>query len=239
MIILPAIDLIDGCAVRLQKGEYDKKTVYSEKPWETAISFRNDGAEYLHLVDLDGALSGKTDNFKTVEKIIAQSNLFTEVGGGIRDIETVNRYLDAGVSRIILGTAAVKNPEFLDECLALYGDKIAVGVDIKDGFVAIKGWTELTEYSCEQFFALMQQKKVKNIICTDISKDGMMKGTNLEMYRTLQSKFSVDITASGGVSAISDVNALKEMDMYGAILGKALYTGRIDLKQALEAVNGN
>lgn len=239
MIILPAIDLIDGCAVRLQKGEYDKKTVYSEHPWEVAVSFKNAGAEYLHLVDLDGALSGKTDNFKTVEKIISESDLFTEVGGGIRDTDTVKRYLDAGVSRIILGTAAVKDPEFLDECLSLYGEKIAVGVDIKDGFVAIKGWTELSEYSCEDFFELMQKKGVKNVICTDISKDGMMGGTNLEMYRALQSRFALDITASGGVSTLSDVRALSDMDMYGAIVGKALYTGGIDLKKALEAANGN
>ena len=239
MIIIPAIDLIDGCAVRLQKGEYDKKTVYSDKPWEVACGFKDKGAKYLHLVDLDGALSGKTDNFKTVEKIISHSSLFTEVGGGIRDTETVARYLDAGVSRIILGTAAVKNPEFLDKCLEKWGDKIAVGIDIKDGYVAIKGWTEVTSYTLDAFFDMMQKKSVSNIICTDISKDGMMSGTNLEMYKELQSKFTLDITASGGVSSIDDIKALKSMDMYAAILGKALYTGAIDLECALEVANGN
>ncbi len=236
MIILPAIDLIDGQAVRLEKGEYNKKTVYSKKPWEVALSFKAIGANFLHLVDLDGALSGKTDNFKTVEKIVKTADLFTELGGGIRDIETVKRYIDTGISRIILGTAAVKNPEFLDECLERFGDKIAVGIDIKDGFVAIKGWTELSTYSCEAFFEMMQKKSVKNIICTDVSKDGMMSGTNLEMYRDLKNKFTLDITASGGVSNLEDIKELKAMDMYGAIVGKALYTGAVRLEDALRSV---
>lgn len=233
MIILPAIDLIGGCAVRLEKGDYNKKTVYSQNPADVARGFAVGGAKYLHLVDLDGAKSGRTDNFDAVKKIVSESGLFTELGGGIRSLETVRRYLDAGVSRVILGTAAVTDEEFLDRCLELYGEKIAVGVDIKDGFVAIRGWTELSEYTCEHFFEKMQKKGVKNIICTDVSRDGMLGGTNIGLYRTLSEKFSIDVTASGGVSALSDIQALLKMNMYGAILGKALYTGALELADAL------
>ena len=233
MIILPAIDLIGGCAVRLEKGDYSKKTVYSQNPAEVARGFAGKGAEYLHLVDLDGAKSGRTDNFDTVKKIVSESGLFTELGGGIRSLDTVKKYLDAGVSRVILGTAAVVDEQFLDRCLELYGEKIAVGVDIKDGFVAIRGWTELSDYTCERFFEKMQNKGVKNIICTDVSRDGMLSGTNIGLYRELSEKFSIDITASGGVSTLSDIQTLSEMNMYGAILGKALYTGALELEDAL------
>ncbi len=233
MIILPAIDLIGGKAVRLQKGDYNKKTVYSDSPSDVAKSFAQSGAEYIHLVDLDGAKSGCTDNFKTVEQIVKESNLFAEVGGGIRNIETVKRYFDAGVGRVIIGTAAVKDPKFLDLCLEKYGDKIAVGIDIKDGFVALHGWTEISNYDCDSFFASMQSKNVKNLICTDISKDGMMQGTNIALYRDLAKKFTVDITASGGVSSYDDIKSLCDIGVYGAILGKALYTGAIDLSKAI------
>lgn len=234
MIILPAIDLIGGKAVRLQKGDYDKKTVYSDSPKDVALSFKKAGAEYIHLVDLDGAKSGKTDNFDTVEKIVTATGLFAEVGGGIRTLDTVDRYINAGVKRIIIGTAAVKDPDFLNECLEKYSEKIAVGVDIKDGFVAVHGWTEVSDLSCEAFFERMQSLGVKNLICTDISKDGMMQGTNLELYRALSKQFTVDITASGGVSSLDDIKALRDMDVYGAILGKALYTGAVDLEKAIE-----
>ncbi len=233
MIILPAIDIIGGCAVRLEKGDYSKKTVYSQTPSDVACGFAKQGARYLHLVDLDGAKSGKTDNFDTVKKIVSESGLFTELGGGIRSLDTVKKYFDAGISRVILGTAAVTDEDFLDRCLELYGEKIAVGVDIKDGFVAIHGWTELSGYTCDCFFEKMQNKGVKNIICTDVSRDGMLGGANTELYRRLSQKYSIDITASGGVSSLSDINALLEMDMYGAILGKALYTGALELSDAL------
>lgn len=235
MILLPAIDLIGGCAVRLQKGDYNKKTVYSEHPAAVAQEFAAAGATHLHLVDLDGAKSGNTDNFDTVKDIINESGLIAEIGGGIRRADTIEKYLNAGVKRVILGTAAVTDEDFLRQALSQYGDQIAVGVDIKDGMVAIRGWTEVSAYTCAQFFEKMQALGVKNIICTDISKDGMLGGTNLPLYRDLAGAFSVDITASGGVSSLEDIVALKQIGLYGAILGKALYTGALSLPQALAA----
>ena len=234
MKIFPAIDLIGAQAVRLVKGDYNQKTVYNSDPIEVAKSFYSKGAEYLHLVDLDGAKSGNTDNFEVIRQIVNESGLKVEVGGGIRNMQTVEKYLSAGVFRVIIGTAAITDPDFLDEALEKYGEKIAVGVDIKDGFVATHGWTEVSDVSCEEFVAKMQQKGVKTIICTDISKDGMMSGTNIELYRSLSERFSIDITASGGVSTLEDVETLNDMNMYGAILGKALYTGAIDLEKAIE-----
>ena len=234
MKIFPAIDLIGAQAVRLVKGDYNQKTVYNSDPIEVAKSFYSKGAEYLHLVDLDGAKSGNTDNFEVIRQIVNKSGLKVEVGSGIRNMQTVEKYLSAGVFRVIIGTAAITDPDFLDEALEKYGEKIAVGVDIKDGFVATHGWTEVSDVSCEEFVQKMQQKGVKTIICTDISKDGMMSGTNIELYRSLSERFSIDITASGGVSTLEDVETLNDMNMYGAILGKALYTGAIDLEKAIE-----
>ena len=234
MKIFPAIDLIGAQAVRLVKGDYNQKTVYNSDPIEVAKSFYSKGAEYLHLVDLDGAKSGNTDNFEVIRQIVMRSGLKVEVGGGIRNMQTVEKYLSAGVFRVIIGTAAITDPDFLDEALEKHGEKIAVGVDIKDGFVATHGWTEVSDVSCEEFVQKMQQKGVKTIICTDISKDGMMSGTNIELYRSLSERFSIDITASGGVSTLEDVETLNNMNMYGAILGKALYTGAIDLEKAIE-----
>ena len=235
MNIFPAIDIVQGCAVRLFKGDYDKMTVYSNNPCDVVDDFVGAGAEYLHLVDLEGAKDGGTPNIEVVKKIRRRSDIFIEIGGGIRNMDTVKKYFDIGVSRVILGTAAVRDPEFLERAVAKYGDKISVGVDIKDGFVAIKGWTEKSEYSAMPFCKMMQDKGVGNIICTDISRDGAMKGTNRELYKELNEVLDISITASGGVSDLSDVIALKEMGMYGAIIGKAYYTGAIDLKQALEA----
>ena len=234
MKIFPAIDLYDGKAVRLLKGDYNEMTVYSENPIEIARNFEKMGAKFIHIVDLEGARDGTTPNIDIVKQIASDTTLFCEIGGGIRSMDTVKAYLDAGVSRVILGTAAVKDPDFLKEALSKYGDKIAVGVDIKDGFVAIKGWTEKSEYSCEEFCRMMQNLGVKTLICTDISKDGAMKGTNRELYKELSKKFSLDITASGGVSSIDDIKALRKLDLYGAIIGKAYYIGAIDLKEALE-----
>ncbi|MGN0174383.1 MAG: 1-(5-phosphoribosyl)-5-[(5-phosphoribosylamino)methylideneamino]imidazole-4-carboxamide isomerase [Acutalibacteraceae bacterium] len=233
MNIFPAIDLINGQAVRLKKGDYNQKTVYNSDPVAVARSFFDCGAKYLHLVDLDGAKSGKTDNFETIKNIVDKSGLLVEVGGGIRNEETVKKYLDTGVMRVIIGTAAITDPEFLDTVVKKYGEKIAVGVDIKDGKVAIKGWTQTADYTCEEFIEKMQKIGVKTIICTDISKDGMMSGTNLALYKSLSKKFSIDLVASGGISSIKDVEELKKMNLYGAILGKALYTGGIDLKEAI------
>lgn len=234
MELFPAIDLIGGCAVRLVKGDYAQKTVYSETPVEVARSFAEAGARYLHVVDLEGAKNGGTPNLETIKNIVETGGLLVEVGGGIRSEEVIKKYLDAGVFRVILGTAAVQEPAFLEEMVLKYGEKIAVGVDIKDGMVAIKGWTEVSCESCFDFCEKLQKIGVKTIICTDISKDGLLSGTNLELYKALSEKFSVDIVASGGVTTLEDVKKLSDMGLYGAILGKALYTGNIDLKAAVQ-----
>ena len=234
MELFPAIDLIGGCAVRLVKGDYAQKTVYSDNPAEVAKSFAAAGAKYLHVVDLEGAKDGGTPNLETIKNIVEKGGLLVEVGGGIRSEEVIKKYLDAGVFRVILGTAAVQNPAFLKEMVQKYGEKIAVGVDIKDGMVAIKGWTEVSQESCFDFCEKLQKIGVKTIICTDISKDGLLSGTNLGLYKELSEKFSVDIVASGGVTTLDDIKKLADMGMYGAILGKALYTGNIDLKTAVE-----
>ena len=233
MELFPAIDLIGGKAVRLVKGDYAQMTVYSDSPADVAASFEKSGAKFLHLVDLEGARDGSQTNLPTIREIIEKTGLFVEVGGGIRTLETVERYIGVGADRVIIGTAAVTDPEFLEAAVAKYGDKIAVGVDIKDGFVAIKGWTEKSELSCFDFCQRLAELGVKTIICTDISKDGLLAGTNLELYRELSARFNMDITASGGVSSLDDVRKLAEMNMYGAILGKALYTGNIKLEEAL------
>ncbi len=234
MNIFPAIDLYEGAAVRLFKGDYNQMTVYDKNPLNIAKKFEECGAEFLHMVDLEGAKTGLTPNLETIENIVKNTSLFVELGGGIRSMETVEKYLSIGVSRVILGTAAITDEAFLDEAIAKYGEKIAVGVDIKDGFVAIKGWTEKSQYTFEDFCKKMQDKGVKTLICTDISKDGAMKGTNRELYKSLSEKLSLDIIASGGVSTIDDIRALREMNLYGAIIGKAYYTNAIDLKEAIE-----
>ena len=234
MLIFPAIDLYEGKAVRLLRGDYAQMTVYSEHPEEIALGFANAGAKWIHLVDLEGAKSGSTPNLETVKKIVAASGLSAEVGGGIRSMETVKTYLDAGVSRVILGTAAVTDEEFLREALAAYGEKIAVGVDIKDGKVAIKGWTVASELDVIPFCEKLQKLGVRTIICTDISKDGAMMGTNHALYGELSRRFDLQIIASGGVSSMEDVEKLAKLDLYGAIIGKAYYTGAIDLPRAIE-----
>ncbi len=234
MNIFPAVDLLGGKAVRLYKGDYTKVTVYSEDPLSVAKEFEAKGARFIHLVDLEGAKTGGTPHMDSIRSIAANTTLFTEVGGGIRDMKTVDAYLSNGVNRVILGTAAVTDEAFLKEAVSKYGDRIAVGIDLKEGFVAIKGWTESSQYTGEAFFEKMQNMGVKTVICTDISKDGAMKGTNRELYKALSARFSVDIVASGGVSSIDDVKALREMGLYGAIIGKAYYIGAIDLTQAIE-----
>lgn len=234
MHIFPAIDLYDGKAVRLLKGDYQKMTVYSENPLEIAKDFENSGAEFLHIVDLEGAKTGETPNINTIEKIVKNTSLFTEVGGGIRTLETVKKYSDIGVKRVILGTAAVNDEEFLLSAVKKYGEKIAVGIDIKYGFVAIKGWTDLSKYTPFEFCEKMQNIGVKNVICTDVSKDGAMQGTNLDLYKEMSEKFDLNITASGGVSGIDDIKRLKGLGIYGAIIGKAYYTKAISLARAIE-----
>lgn len=238
MLIFPAIDLYGGQAVRLYQGDYDQMTVYDPEPLHTVEKFEAAGATHLHLVDLEGAKTGQTTNLPTIEKITARTGLFVEVGGGIRNMDTVRRYLDAGVSRVILGTAAVTDPDFTAQAVAEYGEKIAVGADLKDGKVAIKGWLETSQDGWQTFFDRMQQLGVKTIICTDISRDGAMQGTNRELYRTLAVRYPMDIIASGGVSSLEDIQALKAAGVAGAIIGKAYYTGAIDLAQAVALGEG-
>ena len=234
MLIYPAIDLYGGKAVRLYKGDYAQMTVYNEDPVAVARDFQSSGASCIHLVDLEGAKSGTTPNLETVCAIKKETGLFCEIGGGIRSMEVVSRYLDAGLDRVILGTAAVTDPAFLQAAVAKYGEKIAVGIDIKDGFVAIKGWTEKSEKDALEFAAQMQNLWVKTLICTDISKDGAMEGANHGLYKTLSERFGMQIIASGGVSSMEDVKRLAAMGLHGAIIGKAYYTGAIKLKEAIE-----
>ncbi len=234
MKIFPAIDLYGGKAVRLYKGDYDNMTVYSNDPPEIAKKFAELGARHIHIVDLEGAKDGTVPNISVIEKIRKQTDLFIEVGGGIRSREVLKKYFDVGIDRAILGTAAVTDESFLRYAVEEYGEKIAVGADIKDGYVAIKGWVEKSEFTTDAFFEKMQALGVKTVICTDISRDGAMKGTNLLMYKELSEKYSIDIIASGGVSSIEDVRALAEMDLHGAIIGKAYYTGAIDISEAIE-----
>ena len=238
MIILPAIDLHHGCAVRLFKGDYAQMTEYSDAPEKVAKYFADCGAEYIHLVDLEGAKTGETVNISSVEKIVKATGLKVELGGGIRSMEVVEKYLDIGVSRVILGTAALKDPEFLEKAVKKHGEKIAVGIDINGGKVAVSGWTEISDVDFRQFCQKMENLGVQTIICTDISRDGAMQGTNRALYAELQKEFKMNIIASGGVSTLEDVEALSALDVYGAILGKAIYTGAIDLKDALKIARG-
>lgn len=234
MVLFPAIDILSQKAVRLYKGDYNKVTVYSDKPWEYAEDFVRRGCSAIHIVDLDGARSGETINIETVKKISEVKGLYSEIGGGIRNMETVEKYLEAGVSRVILGTAALKDPVFLKEAVKKYGSEIAVGVDLKDGKVAVKGWLETSEKDGIEFLKELEKIGVESVIVTDISRDGAMKGTNLELYERIKNEVSLKVTASGGVSSLEDIKALKALDIYGAIIGKAYYTGAIKLEEALE-----
>jgi len=234
MIIYPAIDLFEGKAVRLFKGDYAQMTVYSHDPVAVARDFREKGAQRIHLVDLEGAKSGRTPNFETVKAIKDATGLFCQVGGGVRSMAVVRRYLEAGIDRVILGTAAVTDPAFLAEAAQAYGSRIAVGIDIKDGFVAIKGWTEKSGETALGFCEKLQALGIRTLICTDISRDGAMKGANHSLYRDLSQRFAMELIASGGVSSMEDIRRLREMELHGAIIGKAYYTGAIDLGKALE-----
>ncbi len=237
MILFPAIDLYGRKVVRLLKGDYEKMTVYSDDPVKTAKNIESMGGSWLHLVDLEGAKDGTTPNFPVVEAIVKETGLKVEIGGGIRSFETIEKYLDAGVSRVILGTKAVKDPEFLKDAVSRWEEKIAVGVDAKDGHVAVNGWLDVLDIDMFDFLQDIKEIGVKTAIVTDISKDGAMKGTNLPLYEKLSEISGIDITASGGVSTLDDLRALKAMNIYGAILGKAMYNGAIELSEALKLVN--
>jgi phosphoribosylformimino-5-aminoimidazole carboxamide ribotide isomerase len=239
MIILPAIDLYGGACVRLLKGDYNKMTVYNDNPVEVAKSFESAGAGYIHIVDLEGAKTGLTPNIESVKNIVNSTSLSAEIGGGIRSMSTIDAYVNAGVDRVILGTAAVENLDFAREAVKNFGDKIVIGVDIKDGYVAVKGWTENSSYKYDEFCSIIEDMGIKTIICTDISKDGAMMGTNLDLYKSLMEKFRLNIIASGGVSTLSDIEKLSEMNVYGAIIGKAYYTGAITIEDALKIAGVN
>ena len=238
MLLFPAIDLYDHKVVRLLKGDYQKMTVYSEDPVATARGIEADGGRWLHLVDLEGAKDGTTPNFDVVAAICQETKLQVEIGGGIRSLEMIDRYLNAGVARVILGTKAVTDENFLRDAVGRWGDRIAVGVDAKDGRVAVKGWVEVLDVDMFDFLWKLRSIGVKTAIVTDISKDGAMKGTNLPLYERLSRLDGIDITASGGVSTLEDIRALRDMGLYGAILGKAMYNGAIDLKDALAVARG-
>ena len=235
MKIFPAIDLIGGKAVRLRKGDYAEMTVYSDDPVSVAADFKSKGADCIHLVDLEGAKSGGTPNFETVKRILSSGKFFSEVGGGIRNLATVEKYLEAGASRVILGTSAVEDQAFLTQAVRLFGEKIAVGADIKDGFVAVRGWLERSELSLRDFAVRIQDVGVNTLICTDISRDGEMRGANLELYRELTEGFKMEIVASGGVTSIDEIKTLRDCGAGGAIIGKAYYEGLISIEDAIAA----
>lgn len=235
MVLFPAIDILDGKAVRLFKGDYNQVTIYSECPWEFAEDFVAKGCSSIHIVDLDGAKTGQTVNLETVRRIAQVKGLYSEIGGGIRNMETVERYLDAGIDRVILGTAALKDPDFLRSAVKQYANRIAVGVDLNNGKVAVKGWLETTQKDGIEFMKELEDLGVESVIVTDISRDGAMKGTNLDLYKRLSQEVSLKVTASGGVSTLDDVKALRALNVYGAIIGKAYYTGAVKLEEALEA----
>lgn len=234
MLIYPAIDLYAGQAVRLYKGDYAQKTVYSDDPAAVARDFKAKGATRIHLVDLEGAADGTTPNLDTVCRIKRETGLFCEVGGGVRTMDVIRAYLTAGIDRVILGTAAVTDEDFLARAVGEYGPAVAVGVDIRDGQAAIKGWKESSGVDALAFCEKIQRMGVRTLICTDISRDGAMQGTNRALYRTLSGRLSMDVIASGGVSSIEDVSALRALGLHGAIIGKAYYTGAIDLARAIE-----
>ena len=232
MQILPAIDIFEKKAVRLFKGNYAEMTVYGT-PLEIACSFEEKGASYIHLVDLEGARAGEPSNFETVSSVISSAKIPCEIGGGIRNISTVDKYVNAGADRIILGTSAVSDKAFLKESIKEFGTKIAVGVDARDGIVSISGWTQQSGIPTLDFIGEMLSLGIDTIICTDISKDGALAGTNTALYREILSKYTLKLIASGGVTTIDDIKELKECGTYGAILGKAVYNGNIDLCEAI------
>ncbi|MBR0464038.1 MAG: 1-(5-phosphoribosyl)-5-[Clostridia bacterium] len=237
MIVFPAIDIVDGKAVRLLRGDYKQMTVYDDDPVSVARRFEQAGATHLHVVDLEGALNGGTPNLKTIQDIASHTNLYIEVGGGVRSMDIIERYLHSGVRRVILGTAAVTDSAFTQNAIDAYGQSIAVGVDVKQGEVAIKGWTQLTGLALDDFCLRLQQMGVGTIICTDIARDGVLSGANRSLYANLQIKYKMQIIASGGVSSMNDLRALSRLGLYGAIVGKALYEGAIDLSEAIGEVS--
>ena len=235
MLILPAIDLYEGKAVRLAKGDYARMTVYNDDPVAVAHGFKLAGATAVHVVDLEGARNGEPANFGVIERIARESGLEVRIGGGVRTADTVKRYLDIGVKIVILGTAAVTTPDFVSDMTRIFGGAVAVSIDIRDGRAAIKGWTETSELDALDFCRAIEDLGIKTIVCTDISKDGMLGGTNMELYRTIRQNVSVDLVASGGITTLGEIRGLSALGMNAAILGRAIYTGDLDLKEAISA----
>lgn len=235
MIILPAIDLREGKCVRLYQGKFEASEVVGENPVEVALSFKESGAEYIHVVDLDGALNGEIKNLNIISEVVKKVQIPVELGGGIRDMKTIDMLIQSRVARVILGTAALNNPELVKEAVKKYGEKIAVGIDAKDEKVAVNGWLDISSVDYIEFAKEMEKIGVKTIIFTDISKDGTLQGPNLEQLGKLQKNVNCNIIASGGIKNIDDLRAINEMGIYGAITGKAIYSGNIDLNEAIDA----
>lgn len=238
MEIFPAIDIRNGNVVRLTEGDYNRMTVYGSSPLEMAENFIKKGAKNLHMVDLDGAKDGAPVNFDVIKSVAETGKLFTEVGGGIRDEKRIEDYLSLGVNRVILGTVAVRNFKFVEDAVKKYGDKIAVGVDARDGKVAVSGWLETTEIDSLDFCKKLRDAGVKTVIYTDISKDGTLSGTNIEIYEKLSEIENLDIIASGGITFEEEIKKLTSMNIYGAIVGKAVYAGKLDLERVLNIAKG-
>ena len=238
MEIIPAIDLIDGQVVRLLQGDYSKQKSYSVSPLDAASTFEKEGASYLHVVDLDGARSGKPENSPVISMLCRNTDLKIEIGGGIRSEAQILSYLEAGVNRVILGTVAVTDPVFTKEMIRRYAARIAIGIDARDGMVAINGWEEKSSVPAEVLARQMYDLGVSSVIYTDISRDGAMHGVNLPAYASLRKLSGLEIIASGGVTDLDDIRALRDLGIDGAIIGKALYENRIQLKDALKAARG-
>lgn len=233
MIIFPAIDIKNGKCVRLIQGEKDKQTIYFDDPLYVAKMWETKGAQYLHIVDLDGAFDGIPKNIDLIEKIVKSVSIPVQIGGGIRTVEIAKKYIEVGIDRIIVGTKAVTNPDFIDNLINLFGDRVAVSIDAKDGLVCINGWVDNSEIEFFDMASNLQNKGVSTIIYTDISKDGMMSGPNFSQLKELNDKLTINIIASGGISSLDDINKLKDMDFYGTIVGKALYEGALNLKDLI------
>ena len=231
----PAIDIIDGACVRLVQGDYSQKTKFADDPCEIAVRWQNEGGEFIHIVDLDGARNGEMPNFDLIVRIADKLNIPIEVGGGVRNMECVEKYLDNGVNRVIIGTSALSNPDFVKEAVAKYGERIVVGIDAKDGMVAVNGWEEVSTTSAIDLAKQMEKIGVKTIIYTDIATDGMLKGPNVKAMEEMTEAVSIDVVASGGVSSVDDIEKLKGTGVEGAIVGKALYTDTLCLNDAINA----
>lgn len=238
MLLFPAIDIYRGQVVRLIKGDYTQMTVYNNNPVKIAEDFVKKGVKNIHIVDLEGAKDGETPNFDVIKNIKDRTGVFCQVGGGIRDEDAVKKYIDSGFDRVILGTAAIENDDFLQKMVREYKNKIAVSIDILDNYVRTRGWQSSTNINVFEFFEHLEKCGVKCVICTDISKDGLLKGVNRELYKKCSQLYSIDIIASGGITSIDDISYLKSENLYGAVVGKAYYDGKIDLVESIKIAEG-